>query len=84
MEKPRKLETGCWFGGRSHPCWLYKEVPPGMRRAEAADIRLWRPVLYRVRYGPDAGGWYATWVRPSSRELFLRMVSDGEPVYVKA
>lgn len=79
-----KLAAGIWMNGRSWPVWHYRELPEGVRPAVPADLqRYGTPVLYQVRIGPDAGDYYADFVRTSTRSVLLRMLQEGVPLYVK-
>lgn len=80
----RKLAAGIWMNGRSWPVWHYHELPEGVRPAVPADLqRYGTPVLYQVRIGPDAGGWYTDFVRKATQPILLQMLREDAPVYVK-
>lgn len=79
----RKLDISVWMGGRSLSLWCYESVPAGVRPAAARDLWPGRPVLYQVRIGPDAGKYYQDYVRSTTREILLQLLSGGVPVYVK-
>lgn len=72
------------MNGRSWPVWHYRELPEGVRPAVPADLqRYGTPVLYQVRIGPDAGDYYTDFVRTSTRPVFLQLLQEGVPLYVK-
>lgn len=73
------------MNGRSWPVWHYRELPGGVRPAVPADLqRYGTPVLYQVRIGPDAGGWYTDFVRKATVGPLLQRIKFGLPVYVLA
>lgn len=79
---PYKLEFGQVVLGVPRPIWVYESVPETMRTSELKDITSWRPVLYRVQAGPDAGKYYSAFVTPTTIDALRAMVRDGVPVYV--
>jgi len=72
------------MAGRSWPVWHYEVLPEGVRPATRADLqRHGTPVLYQVRLGPDAGGWYTDFVRPATRYTLEMMLEAGVMIFVK-
>lgn len=83
MSDAKKMDFGVWFDGKSHPVWLYPEVPPGMRLATLRDILPGRPVLYQLQLGDDAGSWLTDYVTRNSYPVLRHYIKSGIPVYVK-
>lgn len=83
MFDAKKMDFGVWFDGRSHPVWMYPEVPPGMRRATLRDLWPGRPVLYQIQLGADAGSWLTDYVTRTTEPILRHYIRSGIPVYVK-
>jgi hypothetical protein len=83
MFDAKKMDFGVWFDGRSHPVWMYPEVPPGMRRATLRDLWPGRPVLYQLQLGADAGSWLTDYVTRTTEPILRHYIRSGIPVYVK-
>lgn len=83
MMEAKKMDFGVWFDGKSHPVWMYPEVPPGMRPATLRDLRPGRPVLYQIQLGADAGTWLSDYVTPTTYPILRHYVQSGRPVYVQ-
>lgn len=80
---PERLEFNAEVYGRSMPLWHYRELPPGMVKAEQEDLYRGRCVLYRVELGPDKGDWYSDYVRDSNYRILCRMIREGKDVWIK-
>lgn len=83
MSDAKKMDFGVWFDGKSHPVWLYPEVPPGMRRATLRDLYPGRPVLYQLQLGKDAGSWMSDYVTRNSYPVLRYYIQTGREVFVK-
>ncbi len=83
MSEGVKIGLCISFRGKSWPVWKYETVPEGMRLAKSSDLYNGRPVLYKVRIGPNAGAYYTDFVRASTRDVLLDMIERGVEVYVK-
>lgn len=82
-EKPEKLEFGQWFAGKTHPLWLYRELPEGMTPATLSNLYPGRAVLFQVQVGPDAGSWYSCYFAGSYVPVIRDYLRRGIPVYVQ-
>lgn len=80
---PERLDINADVYGRSMPLWHYRELPPGMVRAEVKDLWRGRCVLYRVELGPDEGDWYSDYVRESTYRPLARMIREGKEVWIR-
>ncbi len=83
MSDAKKMDFGVWFDGKSHPVWLYPEVPPGMRQATLRDLFPGRPVLYQLQLGDDAGSWLTDYVTATTYPILRAFIQAGRKVFVK-
>lgn len=84
MNAPVKLDFGQWFEGRSHPIWVYDEIPSGMRPAALRDLIPGRQVLYLVEIGPDKGKYYSGFfVGEEHTMALINKLKRGIPIFVK-